>query len=287
MTETLFLFVGAAGAFLLAIGVATLVVAVMILKAARRYVELAEERLETLREGQAELLNRLEEQRDAARAAEKERAEAAEDVHTRRGAGRSIERTKRELLAVRHAPQARREGRADDPPTGDAPKSREDREGSQPEKALRTKKPDRPAGLPETRSSGPHKTGAGAPQPRAVKRPHPDDDVKPGSTLAEQVRAAGGSRVQMFRVFYDRYLDNYEGYVKLAERVHQARTDEEKVPGTRSEREWRERLRRATEGIERTAERLDILEHSNPELASDDRVSRRAAIARVYARFAE
>ena len=248
-------------------------------------MDLAEERLEVLREGQARLLNRLEEQRDAARAAEKEREEAEEDVRTRRGAGRSIERTKRELLAVRHAPEARRGDLTEGPPA--EPREPRKLEEASPE---RPRRPQPPAGLPETRSSGaaePRRTDDGASQRRAVKRPHPDDDVRPGSTLAGQVRAAGGSPVRMFRVFYDRYLDNYEGYVKLAERIHQARTEEEKIPGTWSEREWRERLRRATEGIERTAERLDILEHSNPELASDDRVSRRAAIARAHARFAE
>jgi hypothetical protein len=40
------------------------------------------------------------------------------------------------------------------------------------------------------------------------------------------------------------------------------------------------------DGIERTTERLDILEHSNPELASDDRVSRRAGIARSHSQIA-
>jgi hypothetical protein len=89
----------------------------------------------------------------------------------------------------------------------------------------------------------------------------------------------------MFRVFYDRYLDNYEGYVKLAEKIQHTRTDDEKVPGSRAEREWEERLRRVQDGIERTTARLDILEHSNPELASDDRVSRRAGIARGHARI--
>jgi hypothetical protein len=39
-------------------------------------------------------------------------------------------------------------------------------------------------------------------------------------------------------------------------------------------------LRRVTDGIQRTTARLDILEEYNPELATDDRISRRAAIAR-------
>lgn len=281
MTQTLLLF---AGACLLAVSVATLFTAVMVLRTARRYVDLAEERLETLREGQARLLNQLEEQRQAAR---KEREEAEEDVGTRRGAGRSIERTKRELLELRTGAHAREAGRGDfaDAPPAETPEPRELREKTPPEMPRDAGKSGPPAGLPETRSSGAVKPVREERPRRAVRRPHPDDDVKPGSTLAGQVRAAGGSPVRMFRVFYDRYLDNYEGYVKLAEHIHRGRTDEERVPGSRAEREWEERLGRVTDGIERTAERLDILEHSNPELASDDRVSRRAAIARSHARF--
>lgn len=276
MTQTLLLF---AGASLLAVSAATLFVAVRTLRTARKYVDLAEERLEHLREGQTRLLAHLEEQR---RVAEEERDEDRLDVCTRQGAGRSIERAKQELLelrAVRRPPEVGRESPAGSPPA-EAPESHERPEGTSPEEPPKAKKAQQPAGLPETRSS----VAAWLPKKderprRAVWRPHPDDDVKPGSTLAGQARASGGSPIRMFRVFYDRYLDNYEGYVKLAERIHRTRTDEEMVPNSQAERDWEERLRRVNDGIERTTERLDILEHSNPELASDDRVSRRAGIA--------
>lgn len=278
MTETLLLF---AGVGLLGIGAATLVVAVLVLRTARRYVDVAEERLEHLREGQARLLARLEE---GQRAAEEGREEAEPDVRTRRGAERSIERTKQELLglgAARQTPEAG-PGRPIERLPGEATVPERPEETSHAEQAQETGKPRRPAGLPETRSAG----GSGSPA-RAIRRPHPDDDVRPGSTLAGQVRAAGGSPIRMFRVFYDRYLDNYEGYVKLAASIQANRTDEERVPGSRAERGWQERLRRVDDGIRRTTERLDILEHSNPELASDDRVSRRAAIARTHAGIPE
>lgn len=269
MTETLLLF---AGASLLAVGAATLFVAVRTLQIARRYVDLAEERLELMREGQDRLLAHMEEQR---RIVEEEREEAEPDVRARRGAGRSIERTKQELLRSRTVER---------PPAPETPNLPERKP---PEKPPKPGKAPRPAGLPETRSSGAASPPKEDEQPRrAVRHPHPDDDVKPGNTLAGQVRASGGSPIQMFRVFYDRYLDNYEGYVKLAERIHQARTAEEMVPGSRAEREWQERLRRVNDGVERTTERLDILEHSNPDLASDDRVSRRAGIARTHSQFA-
>lgn len=266
MTETLILF---AGVSLLAMGAATLFVAVRTLQTARRYVDLAEERLEHLREGQARLLTHMEEQR---RAAEEEREEAEPDVRTRQGAGRSIERAKQELLGLR---EPRR-------PDAEAPKAPGYPEPS-PEHPPKSREVRRPAGLPETRASG--SSGGEGRQSRAVRRPHPDDEVGQGSTLAGQSRASGGFPIQMFRVFYDRYLDNYEGYVKLAEKIQHTRTDDEKVPGSRAEREWEERLRRVHDGIERTTARLDILEHSNPELASDDRVSRRAGIARIHSRL--
>jgi hypothetical protein len=51
-------------------------------------------------------------------------------------------------------------------------------------------------------------------------------------------------------------------------------------PGSAAEQEWEEKLHRANDGIERTTARLDLLEEYNPELATDDRVSRRARVAR-------
>ena len=94
-------------------------------------------------------------------------------------------------------------------------------------------------------------------------------------------QAAGPSAapVEMFRRHYDKYLENYEGYVKLAERIYQMRNNAESVHGPLAEREWEERLHRVNDGIKRTTARLDILEEYNPELATDDRISRRASIA--------
>ena len=88
--------------------------------------------------------------------------------------------------------------------------------------------------------------------------------------------------MKMFRTIYDRCLDNYEGYVKLAERLYRSRDTDEMILGSLAEREWEKRLRRINDGIERTVERLDILEASNPELANDDRVSQRASIAQHH-----
>jgi hypothetical protein len=87
----------------------------------------------------------------------------------------------------------------------------------------------------------------------------------------------------MFREHYHRYLENYEGYVKLAERLCKMREAGEVPSGSPAESEWEQKLSRLNDGIQRTAARLDILEQYNPELASDEGVSHRAQIAQSYA----
>ena len=116
----------------------------------------------------------------------------------------------------------------------------------------------------------------------AVWHPHPDDDVNPGSASTGQEGAQSDAPLKMFHRYYDRYLDNYEGYVKLAERLYLMREKGEVPAGSAAEIEWEEKLRRAKDGIERTTARLDLLEEYNPELATDDRVSRRDNVARSY-----
>ena len=111
--------------------------------------------------------------------------------------------------------------------------------------------------------------------------PHPDDETDRGKVPAVQTRS--GAQVAMFRKYYDRYLENYQGYVELAEGLYRARENGEVPSGSVEEREWRERLRRAKDGIARTTSRLDILEEHNPELASDKRISQRAGVARRHA----
>ncbi len=111
--------------------------------------------------------------------------------------------------------------------------------------------------------------------------PHPDDEADRGKAPA--LRTRSGAQVEMFRKYYDRYLENYEGYVELAEGLYRVRENGEVPTGSVEERDWRERLRRAKDGITRTTSRLDILEEHNPELASDNRISQRAGVARRHA----
>ena len=117
--------------------------------------------------------------------------------------------------------------------------------------------------------------------------PHPDDSVDGGRVLARQARARSGAPVEMFRKHYDSYLENYQGYVELAEGLYRMRDDGELTPGSLEERDWKERLRRVNDGIQRTTARLDILEAHNPGLVVDDCVSLRTSIARRLSKLEE
>jgi hypothetical protein len=263
MTEVLLLVVVGS---LVPISVATLIFALLTLRKAHTYVELVEQQLENLREGQILLLTLLREQ---SRSPEEEHHAPQED--------RVRQERDRLALAVR----ARREtGRGTDAPAPDlrdvnATLGGRSSLGDEPPKERDTEIRPRAANFPDTTSSRAAKAMPdGEASRRAIWHPHPDDDVSPA-----RAGEPGEATVEMFRRHYDKYLDNYEGYVKLAERLLRMRDEAGDHPGPVAEREWEERLRRVTDGIQRTTARLDILEEYNPELATDDRISRRAAIA--------
>jgi hypothetical protein len=237
----------------LAIGVAILTVAVLFLRTARRYVDLAEERLELLREGQALLLQAGQQDHASEESREPERSERIPEVVGQRVSedvpgGRFPEALDRH---VRGAPGVRGSSAA----------------GSERESTAQ-------ASAPRAATSRP-KDGV----PRlGVKVAHPDDDVT--------LRGWNGSPAKFFQRCYDRYLEHYEGYVRLAERIHQMR--EEASAGILGTQEWEDKLRRAYEAIERTTQRLDILEEYYPELATDsERISSRVGTASLHAGLIE
>lgn len=282
---------------LLAVSITTLIVAVLALRTAREYVDLAEDRLERLQETQSLLLLLLREKHQvpreeelvneervlvrqgAARGRERGRERGTNEPRARREAGRKIDAVKREILESRET--------ARDYPPSPPETQPEDTAVSIPRVEKAQEKPRRPlpANFPETRALKPAQA---APEPRASGRvvgyPHPDDDVSreravPGETPSSE------APIEMFRKHYDRYLENYEGYVKLAERIHRMRDASGALPGSPERREQEEKLRRVADGIKRTITRLDILEGYNPGLATDDRISRRARIARSHAKL--
>ncbi|MFL5992594.1 MAG: hypothetical protein ACJ73W_11460 [Rubrobacteraceae bacterium] len=282
MTEALLLIVVGS---LVPISVATLIFALLTLRKAHLYVILAEQRFEHLREGQVLLLALLREQsRSSETTAQEHRAQ--EPVLREREPLTSTVRTRGIDKLGLHGPlwNAGR-GAVDelgvgsslpDWPPEDTPGTHADKVEESPKERGSESRP-RAANFPDTTSSSrPAKAvpEAGVSR-RAVWHPHPDDDVSPA-----QVGGPSGVTVKMFRMHYDKYLDNYEGYVKLAARLFRMRDDAEIEAGSAAEGDWDERLRRVTDGIQRTTARLDILEEYNPELATDDRISRRAAIAR-------
>lgn len=282
---------------LLAVSIATLVVAVLALRTAREYVDLAEERLERLLETQSLLLLLLREKRRPTREDEAEHEDRAPvlqgavrgragrrgEPRARREAGRKIDAVKREILESREAGQERTPQPSAKPPEDAAasPPREEGPPSKPPEEARRP----RPANFPETRAVKPARA---IPEPkapvRAVGYPHPDDDV-PREKAAPGTPSSPDAPIEMFRKHYDRYLENYEGYVKLAERIHRMRDAAGAPPGSPERREQEEKLRRVADGIKRTITRLDILEGYNPGLATDDRISRRARIARSHAKL--
>jgi hypothetical protein len=281
LTEALLLIVVGS---LVPISVATLIFALLTLRKAHLYVILAEQRFENLREGQVLLLALLREQSRSPETVQEHRAQ--ERVLREREPLTSAVMTRGIDELGLHGPLWNAGRGADDElgvgsslpdgPSEDTLGTRERADREEPAKERGSESRPRAANFPDTTSSS--RPAKAAPDNgvsrRAVWHPHPDDDVTPA-----RVGRPGGVTVEMFRMHYDKYLDNYEGYVKLAARLFRMRDDAE-VVGSAAEREWDERLRRVTDGIQRTTARLDILEEYNPELATDDRISRRAAIAR-------
>lgn len=253
MTEVL-LFVNIG---LLVIGSVTLTIAVFVLQKARSYVELAEERMERLSRGQERLFQLLLE-------GQKSRSEPVGEEVELQELRRLRESQRDELARQSGSSSSWPEGRPGEPGQNVGLLT-EDPEPVEPQEDSGV------SSVPESKGSD-----------SVVRHAHPDDDVSLRRESAKRDGTQAGAPIKMFREHYHRYLENYEGYVKLAERLCQTRENGEVPPGSPAEREWEEKLRRLNDGIQRTTTRLDILEQYNPELASDDRVSHRAEIAQSY-----
>ena len=229
-------------------------IAILFLQTARRYVDLTEKRLELLREGEAFLLKIVQRQGRALEESLQREAEQRESVPEMVGYGVGSQQAE-ESADIR-------------PP--ETPRPRGARERRRPS--------------PKEDNEQQEKTGEAASREEkeapllGVQVPHPDDDA-PG-------RGWNRSPARFFQKCYDRYLEHYEGYVRLAERLHATR--DEAGTDARDRREWEDKLRRAYDAIERTTQRLDVLEGHYPELATDsDRISSRIGTARLHADLTE
>jgi hypothetical protein len=244
----------------LATCVAILTIAVLFLQTARRYVDLTERRLELLHEREVLLLKLVQRQGQALEESREREVERREKVPKKVGNTRG-RRQGEESPGSRRPEGPDRDVRVT-PYTGSSSEV-EDEE----QRRERTPKED------------PVRPKVGSPR-LGVQVPHPDDDV-PG-------RGWNKSPARFFQKCYDRYLEHYEGYVRLAERLHQMRDEGNAVPGTLGKREWENKLRRAYDAIDRTTQRLDMLEEHYPELATDnDRISARIGTARLHAGLTE
>jgi hypothetical protein len=262
-----------------------------------------------LRQKQGHLAEELERERakyleDRQQARQQARREREKRERERRNAERKIEQLKRELQELREIQQNREAQRKREmQELRESQQEREIKRVSSPsvsaglsetrehpaEEASSTQRvvreagrtPPRPASSLETRASEPAKVPPKNEKARlGVRMPHPEDRSNSGRASAG--RARSGASDEMFRKYYDKYLENYAGYVELAEALYQTRDNGGITPDSFGEREWEERLRRVNDGIERTTVRLDILEEHNPELATDDRISQRASVARRH-----
>ncbi len=264
---------------LLVVGSVTLTIAVFVLQKARGYVDLAEERMERLRKGQEKLFELLHEGHGA------RSVPASEEGF----AGPKVEELEKELRELRQSQNSelyrqRNASRSEDPPkspeknVGLLMEKKSESGESQVEAIIpsTTKPSQEPSSVPTRERFENKKAGV------AVKHAHPDDDISLQRERTKQGKSQGDTPVKMFREHYHRYLENYEGYVKLAERLCQMREDGEVTQGSPAEREWEQKLRRLNDGIRRTTARLDILEQYNPELANDERISHRAGISQSY-----
>jgi hypothetical protein len=244
----------------LATGVAILTIAVLFLQTARRYVDLTERRLELLQEGETVLLKLAQRQGHALEVGREREAERREKVPEM--VGNTPGRQQDEESPGSRRPEGPDRHVRETPYTGSSSEV-EDEE----QRRERTPKAD------------PARPKDGAPR-LGVQVPHPDDDV-PG-------RGWNNSPARFFQKCYDRYLEHYEGYVRLAERLHQRCDEAHAAPGTLERREWEDKIRRAYDAIERTTQRLDMLEERYPELATDnDRISSRIGTARLHASLTE
>ena len=258
MSATL-VYVGIGAALATVVGI--FAIAVLFLQTARRYVDLTEKRLELLREGEAFLLKVVQRQGRALeerRERESERRDWVPEMvgyPLGRQQGEEYPGSRWPEGLDRHVPEA---PGVREPPAADREQRRE-----------RAPKTGEAASLPK--DSAPL---------LGVQVPHPDDDVPR--------RGWNNSPARFFQKCYDRYLEHYEGYVRLAERIHGMRDEDEAIPGTLAKREWEDKLRRAYDAIERTTQRLDMLEEHYPELATDsDRISSRIGTARLHAGLTE
>jgi hypothetical protein len=252
-------------------GSATLVLAAIFLRAVRRYVDLAEERMELLRQGQARLLSLTAEGRRVPEGRETPEQELEELREARR-----------------KIPVPAAAGISEAPGGSRGPEGRGREDGVIP-----------PMAFPETSTARKKPAADGGStsdeRPRlGVRHPHPDDGVDlaarapskpsgPSGPASARSGARSGASLEMFRKHYDKYLENYAGYVELAEHLHRAGDEAEAASLSSERRDREERLGRVNDGISRTIARLDMLEGLNPALAADDRISRRASIARRHA----
>lgn len=243
---------------LLAAAAIILSIAGFILQRVQKYVELAEERFETLHKSQERISKLLDGRQEAS--VQKIRSVETDAVDTEQ----KIHQLELQIQALKESRPAIKVGQTvSSTSTLDAYEATAEHVTSE------------DAPVQEEASVAEYDEEGDSTRGFVSKRPHPDDEVK------NYLRSSTPAK-KMFSEHYDRYLENYEGYVKLAQKIYEMRLNDENPEDSPERREWEQKLARANDGIKRTTARLDILEQYNPELASDQRISYRAEVAKNH-----
>jgi hypothetical protein len=194
----------------LAVGVALLTVAILFLRTARRYVDLAEERLELLRESEALLVKVVRQQgqvSEEGRQRVPERSERIPEV-----VGHPLgQRTGDDCRATSHR-RKRRIGPCGKRRVGASRSSRQKPE-SRGGRGHRRLRPGCGGVAAQGRCTASRSQGAASGRRRDPTRPN-------------------GSVANFFQRKYDLYLEQYERHVRLAERIHRMRDEAQESPRT-------------------------------------------------------
>lgn len=102
-----------------------------------------------------------------------------------------------------------------------------------------------------------------------------------GSAPSSAPASSSDSRIMSDRAAYDALLDKYKRLLESLHKVYRARREHADTYNSNPsiKEEWARKYDKLTAGIQETLARLDTLEGRNPDLVTDERVSRRAELA--------
>ncbi len=125
-------------------------------------------------------------------------------------------------------------------------------------------------------------------QRRAIAYPHPDDPNDEATPVREHPLGTK-DRLERDREEYDKLLDHYRQNLDVLEQLYADWREHLRAYEANPQLvdRWHGNYKGISANIGDTARKLDLLESHNPELATDERVSRRTALARRQSELEE